>query len=396
MSHEDLDHGSAAYLCLTGVYHATPLGQSAAQPQRLADLRRDPPPPAARRAGSSTTRSTSTARRSCRTKPGPGQDGGFLGRGFEPLVVGDPSGGRRRHSRPGPAGRLAAGAPERTAVAQAIARPATPQRLEANQRALDMNRLYAPGLRRCSPRRRPATRSTSRRSRQRSATATAGIAPARRCSSPGGWSKRACRISTSSGTTPTAARTTSPTTPTSTAGTRTTTFSTRCRTACCRDSTRASRRLIEDLDQRGPAGPDARRLHGRIRPRAAGRPGAKIRRRDARPQALGHASIRSSLAGAGVQRGAVVGASDRLGAEPITERYGPWDVAATMFHALGIDPHGHYTDTQDRPYAIATGKPIEAALRVGWDQRAKRAQAHHGQPRNGGPAAAAALSHPTA
>jgi hypothetical protein len=59
-------------------------------------------------------------------------------------------------------------------------------------------------------------------------------------------------------------------------------------------------------------------------------------------------------------RGAVVGSSDRLGAEPASERYGPWDVAATMFHALGIDPHDHYTDTLNRPFAIASGKPIEA------------------------------------
>jgi hypothetical protein len=69
------------------------------------------------------------------------------------------------------------------------------------------------------------------------------------------------------------------------------------------------------------------------------------------------------MAGAGVQRGAVVGASDRLGAEPVTDRYGPWDVAATMFHALGIDPKGHYTDTLNRPYAIAMGRPMEAVYR---------------------------------
>ena len=67
-----------------------------------------------------------------------------------------------------------------------------------------------------------------------------------------------------------------------------------------------------------------------------------------------------ALAGAGVQRGAVVGASDRLGGEAITERYGPWDVAATIFHALGIDPAGHYTDPLGRPFPIATGRPIEA------------------------------------
>lgn len=71
------------------------------------------------------------------------------------------------------------------------------------------------------------------------------------------------------------------------------------------------------------------------------------------------ATVYSALfAGAGVQRGAVVGASDRLGAEATTERYGPWDVAATIFHALGIDAPGHFTDTLGRPYVIASGKPM--------------------------------------
>ena len=35
MSHEDLDHGSAAYLALTGVLSRPPLGQSAAQPNDM-------------------------------------------------------------------------------------------------------------------------------------------------------------------------------------------------------------------------------------------------------------------------------------------------------------------------------------------------------------------------
>ena len=67
------------------------------------------------------------------------------------------------------------------------------------------------------------------------------------------------------------------------------------------------------------------------------------------------------MAGAGVQRGAVVGASDRMGAEPVTERFGPWDVAATIFHALGIDYRSHYRDTLDRPLPLCDGRPILAA-----------------------------------
>jgi hypothetical protein len=63
-------------------------------------------------------------------------------------------------------------------------------------------------------------------------------------------------------------------------------------------------------------------------------------------------------AGAGVGRGHVVGASDRHSAEPVTKRFGPWDVAATMFSALGINPHGHFVDALQRPFPITIGNPI--------------------------------------
>jgi hypothetical protein len=66
------------------------------------------------------------------------------------------------------------------------------------------------------------------------------------------------------------------------------------------------------------------------------------------------------LAGAGVARGGVVGSSDRVGAYPNCTPVGPWDVMATLFNALGIDPAGHYTDLTDQPHAITTGKPITA------------------------------------
>lgn len=65
-----------------------------------------------------------------------------------------------------------------------------------------------------------------------------------------------------------------------------------------------------------------------------------------------------ALAGAGVARGGVFGESDRLGAEPKRDRVGPWDLAATMFHALGISPRGHYLDPLDRPLPITVGQPI--------------------------------------
>lgn len=67
------------------------------------------------------------------------------------------------------------------------------------------------------------------------------------------------------------------------------------------------------------------------------------------------------MAGAGVARGKVVGRTDRQGGYPATESFGPWDVAATIFSALGVDPDGHYRDPFDRPFPISVGTPIRAA-----------------------------------
>lgn len=66
------------------------------------------------------------------------------------------------------------------------------------------------------------------------------------------------------------------------------------------------------------------------------------------------------FAGAGVRAGAVIGATDRHAAYPVTAKYGPWDVTATIFHALGIDPGGHFHDSADRPYPLSSGQPIAA------------------------------------
>lgn len=66
------------------------------------------------------------------------------------------------------------------------------------------------------------------------------------------------------------------------------------------------------------------------------------------------------LAGAGVTRGTVIGESDPRGAYPLSTPYGPWDVTATMMSALGVDPASHYLDAQSRPYRISEGRVIEA------------------------------------
>jgi hypothetical protein len=67
------------------------------------------------------------------------------------------------------------------------------------------------------------------------------------------------------------------------------------------------------------------------------------------------------MAGAGVSRGKVVGKTDRGGGYPASESYGPWDVAATLLAALGVSPTEHYRDPLNRPFPVSIGKPILAA-----------------------------------
>jgi uncharacterized protein (DUF1501 family) len=65
-----------------------------------------------------------------------------------------------------------------------------------------------------------------------------------------------------------------------------------------------------------------------------------------------------ALAGGGVKGGYVHGRSDKLGALPTEGRVTPEDLAATMFHALGLDPETEIRDAQNRPLPISRGKPV--------------------------------------
>ncbi|MDW8223092.1 MAG: DUF1501 domain-containing protein [Gemmatales bacterium] len=65
------------------------------------------------------------------------------------------------------------------------------------------------------------------------------------------------------------------------------------------------------------------------------------------------------LAGGGVKGGFVYGVSDRYGAWPSANPVKPDDLAATMFAALGLDPHAEVYDPLNRPLMIATGRVIE-------------------------------------
>lgn len=66
------------------------------------------------------------------------------------------------------------------------------------------------------------------------------------------------------------------------------------------------------------------------------------------------------LAGGGIKRGFIYGASDKNGAYPDRDGVPIGDLAATMFAALGIDPHTEIRDKLDRPFPIADGSPVSA------------------------------------
>jgi hypothetical protein len=58
------------------------------------------------------------------------------------------------------------------------------------------------------------------------------------------------------------------------------------------------------------------------------------------------------FAGGGVRGGQVIGGTDRNGARPTSNPHDPGDVAATIYHALGIDPETLLFDRQNRPIPV--------------------------------------------
>ena len=68
------------------------------------------------------------------------------------------------------------------------------------------------------------------------------------------------------------------------------------------------------------------------------------------------------FAGGGIQAGQVIGQTDRQGGVPVGEAYTPADLAATIFHLLGIGPDSEFHDVLGRPYRMARGAPIRPLL----------------------------------
>jgi Protein of unknown function (DUF1501) len=64
------------------------------------------------------------------------------------------------------------------------------------------------------------------------------------------------------------------------------------------------------------------------------------------------------FAGAGVVGGQLIGKSDRLGAYPLSRSFGPPDLAATIYNALGVDPATELRDRLGRPLRLCSGETM--------------------------------------
>lgn len=68
------------------------------------------------------------------------------------------------------------------------------------------------------------------------------------------------------------------------------------------------------------------------------------------------------LAGAGIKAGMLHGASDRHAAYPLSNACTPEDIAATIYHVLGVEPETRIYDQLNRPHSVALGDPIREVL----------------------------------
>lgn len=359
MSHDDLDHGTAGYLALTGRFHtlksANPPPRPTDEPTYGAILKR------ARPVGRFPYEAIHLNGPALVPElAGPGQNGGFLGREFEPLVIGDVS--QARAAVQGldpleglPSARLTA----RQSLKQTLDDAC--RRLESAGQILDMNQQYAQAFELLSS---PACREAFDLSlepetvRQRYGRNRSGQACllARRLVEAGvpwitviwnhsnrGQDKAPDNINEYGW------------------DTHNDIFKALKQYLLPRFDQGFSA-LLEDLEQRGLSDQTLVVCLGEF-----GRaPVIALEKKFAgsTPGRKHWASVYSAvLAGAGVSGGAAYGASDRTGGHPLSDRVGPWDIAATMFSALGVDPAGHYTDSLGRPFPITVGRPIAGLYR---------------------------------
>ena len=273
--------------------------------------------------------------------PGPGQGGGFLGREHDPMVVGDVTLGPSSLPNLAPPGAALA-----YAAARCSTRSTTTGAVGSTTRRCTRWTGSTAGPTNCSIRRALAPPSTwtprppsvrDRYGRHRSGQA---CLMARRLAeaevplitvfwnhSGRGQDKRPGQID-------------------SYGGTRITTSSASTAHLLPRFD-RSLSALLRDLESAGCSAQTLVVCMGEFGPPPAS-PSKRIRRRHPRPQALG----RRVLDPPGRRRreaGAVIGASDRLGAYPKSDPVGPWDISATILAALGVDPATEYLDPLHGP-----------------------------------------------
>lgn len=69
-----------------------------------------------------------------------------------------------------------------------------------------------------------------------------------------------------------------------------------------------------------------------------------------------------AMAGGGIARGSIVGASDKYGGDVVNTPVSPKDIQATIYHLLGIDPDTTVPDRLDRPMRIAGEGRVRSEL----------------------------------
>ncbi len=134
-------------------------------------------------------------------------------------------------------------------------------------------------------------------------------------------------------------------------------------TTCCPPLDRAVSALLDDLEARGLARRDAGRDARRVRPDA--RDLRADARRRARPRPLAQRSSRPSSPGAAWSAASSSASPTGWGPIPLSRSFGPPDLAATIYNALGVDP-GDRAARPPRPaLAALLGRGDDAALHHG-------------------------------
>lgn len=136
------------------------------------------------------------------------------------------------------------------------------------------------------------------------------------------------------------------------------------KTRLCPVTDQAFTALLDDLEQRGMLDETLVIWTGemgrtpRVGQSVVGGAGAGRDGRDHWPHCF-----TTVLAGGGIREGVIYGSSDRYAAYPASNPVTPADLAATVYHCLGVDPHMQLYDRLNRPLALCEGTPISAILK---------------------------------